>query len=71
MRARPRYLLAARASQASPLQVHHRGFTEEDASALGERLILGEPLEHLGHLTRSRRVSRPPSQVWPPPTGPR
>jgi diguanylate cyclase (GGDEF)-like protein len=44
----PRYLLAARATQASPLQVHHQGFTEEGASALGERLIRGEPLEHLG-----------------------
>jgi diguanylate cyclase (GGDEF)-like protein len=44
----PRYLLAARATQASPLQVFHQGFTEEEASALGERLIRGEPLEHVG-----------------------
>jgi diguanylate cyclase (GGDEF)-like protein len=44
----PRYLLAARATPASPLRVHHQGFTEEEASALGERLIRGEPLEHIG-----------------------
>jgi len=44
----PRYLLAARATAASPLRVHHQGFTEEEASALGERLIRGEPLEHIG-----------------------
>jgi diguanylate cyclase (GGDEF)-like protein len=44
----PGYLLAARATQASPLQVFHQGFSEEDASALGERLIRGEPLEDVG-----------------------
>jgi diguanylate cyclase (GGDEF)-like protein len=44
----PRYLLAARATPASPLQVHHQGFTEEEASALGERLIRSEPLEDAG-----------------------
>jgi diguanylate cyclase (GGDEF)-like protein len=44
----PRYLLAARATDGSPLQVHHQGFTEAEASALGERLIRGEPLDHVG-----------------------
>jgi hypothetical protein len=28
--------------------VYHQGFTEEQAAALGERLIRGEPLEHVG-----------------------
>jgi GAF domain-containing protein len=44
----PRYLLAARATQSAPLQVHHQGFTEAEASALGERLIRGELPEHVG-----------------------
>jgi diguanylate cyclase (GGDEF)-like protein len=44
----PRYLLAARATEDSPLRVYHQGFTEEEASTLGERLIRGEPLEHIG-----------------------
>jgi diguanylate cyclase (GGDEF)-like protein len=44
----PRYLLAARATEESPLRIYHQGFTEEEASALGEQLIRGEPLEHVG-----------------------
>ena len=44
----PRYLLAARATHTSPLQIYHQGFTEEEASTLGERLIRGEPLKHVG-----------------------
>jgi hypothetical protein len=28
--------------------MYHQGFTEEEASALGEQLIRGEPLEHVG-----------------------
>lgn len=44
----PGYLLAARATEDSPLRVYHQGFTEEEASTLGERLIRGEPLEHIG-----------------------
>ncbi len=44
----PRYLLAARATPESPLRVFHQGFTEEEAAALGERLIRGEPLDHVG-----------------------
>lgn len=31
----PRYLLAARTTQESPLRVYHQGFTEEQAAALG------------------------------------
>jgi diguanylate cyclase (GGDEF)-like protein len=44
----PRYLLAARTTEDAPLQVFHQGFTEEEASALGERLIRGQPLEDVG-----------------------
>jgi diguanylate cyclase (GGDEF)-like protein len=44
----PRYLLAARATPQSRLRVYHQGFSEDEACALGERLIRGEPLEHVG-----------------------
>jgi hypothetical protein len=44
----PRHLLAARTTDGSPLRVYHQGFSEQEASGLGERLLQGDPPGHVG-----------------------